>query len=214
MRQVLYRRIITVAIGLLLYAPNADSILFPIYLGIGHNNVEKKFIEIQKKLSERLDLKAAAFSTASAASITLMNQITDLRKREYKSLTTAYAYYTDSTRIKQFKNDVDTVKQFIKDARVVIDKNKYARGYFGARIEELLGEVENAETLFSEATEKQGFDAQRDNAERNMLLLESEELLKNIYMETVKLVRIGKTLHLDRQLMEQWGGESYKKKRE
>ena len=203
------RGLILLGVASLMSAQPGQAFIFTYIMGPGHHAVEQKFIEIQKKWITKINLLCAEFSTEAMATGHMLDQIGKLRKREYTAMTTVYSFYTDTVRTKRFEKDLKQLKDNITEAQGLIAVNPHARKYFMERLMELSEEVDNAETLFKEATEKEGFLFQRSNADRNELLVESEEQLKDITLELGRIQQIGRSLRLDKQLMEQWAGTQY-----
>lgn len=203
------RSIALMGAALLLNIQPANSFLFVFVLGPGHNSVENYFIELQKKWITKINLRCAEFSTEALTTGHMLDQIGKLRKKEYTAMTTVYSFYTDSVRIERFRKDLQQLKDNITEAQGLLGQNPYARKYFTERLFQLQDEVDNAETLFKEATEKEGFLFQRSNADRNELLVESEGQLKDISLELARIQQIGRSLHLDHQLMEKWAGHKH-----
>lgn len=206
------RAVALLGTALLLHTQTAGAFGFVFVLGPGHTSVETYFIELQKKWVTKINLLCAEFSSETLATGHMLDQIGKLRKKEYTAMTTVYSYYTDSVRIQRFQKDLKQLKDNITEVQGMMAQNPYARKYFTERLFDLNEEVDNAETLFKEATEKEGFLFQRSNADRNELLIESEEQLKDIALELARIQQIGRSLHLDKQLMEKWAGEAYDKK--
>lgn len=182
---------------------------FVYVIGPGHHAVEEHFIQIQKKWITKINLVCAEFTAEAMATGHMLDQIGQLRKCEYTALTTVYSFYTDSVRIQRFQKDLKQLKDNINEAQSLLGQNPHARKYFTERLMQLEEEVDNAETIFKEATEKEGFLFQRSNADRNELLIESEEQLKDISLELGRIQQIGRSLRLDKQLMEKWAGSEY-----
>lgn len=182
-----------------------------IYRDPTHKAGEQEYIKTTKELIKRINNSSIATAGLYTASAEEMRQLEKLKNQQYTALTSAYAFYTDSLRIRRFNESLSMIKSNLEKGLVIIESNPRASYFFKEKIIDLIASLNDAETIFKQATVVMGKANQMSNADRNILLFKSEDMLADIAKQGQGLVNIGKMITLDPERMEQLIKDKYNK---
>lgn len=185
-----------------------------IYRDPTHRAGESEYIKTTKELIKKINKSATATAGLYTVSAEEMKQVRRLKEQQYHALTTAYAFYTDELRIERFYKSLETVKTNMEKGLKVIEANPQASYFFRDKMMELIAELDDAETVFKQATIKDGKNNQMTNADRNMLLFKAEDMVGRVAKEGQGLVNVGKMITLDPEKLEQLAREKNRKEGE
>lgn len=200
-----------ILVGLCLFPLCGWAQLSMIYIDPVHEAGELEYISTQKKLIKKISTSTVATSALYTSSAEDMRQLERIKKNQYQALTTSYAFYKDSIRIKRFNETQKQVKRNLEVGLAVIEANSQASYFFRDRMIELISELNDAERVFKQATVTAGKTNQMSNADRNLLLFKAEDMLADITKEGQRIVNVGKMITLDPERMEQLVRDRYER---
>lgn len=189
--------------GMLLLLPVSVRGQYVIFMDPVHMAGEKDYISTTKGLISKINNSSIATSALYTSSVERIKQLERLKKDQYRALSTSYAFYKDQLRIDRFNETLTRVRTNLETGLIVIESNPRASYFFRDKMLELIMELNDAERVFQQATVVEGKNNQMTNADRNMLLFKSEDMLSEIAKKGQNMVNVGKMITLDPEKMEE-----------
>lgn len=199
--------------GMLLLLPVSVRGQYVIFMDPIHMVGENDYISTTKGLISKINNSSIAISALYTSSAEQVKQLERLKEDQYRALSTSYAFYKDQLRIDRFNETLTRVRTNLETGLIVIESNPQASYFFRDKMLELIMELNDAERVFQQATVVEGNNNQMTNADRNMLLFKSEDMLSEIAKKGQNMVNVGKMITLDPEKMEEIAREKNRKGR-